>query len=401
MSLIQTRSVHNLLSSLTAQNTYALTHRVITNKASLCALLLLLFTLASASVSAQFQPKVSPIQTRWSGAVDPDNPLPEYPRPQMVRQDWKNLNGPWQWRAGIAGEEAPFGQDLNGSITVPFAIEATLSGVVEHHERLWYRKLFTVPEEWSGRQLLLHFGAMDWESEVFVNGVRMGEHRGGYDEISYDITDAVSGPGEQEIVVRVYDPTRDYGQPRGKQTTDPQGIMYTSVTGIWQTVWLEPVAAQRIENFALTPDVDNGQLRIRVDTRGADGLTVFATAKSGTETVSTATATADGELIVDVPDARLWSPADPFLYDLTLELRDGDTVVDSVDSYFGMRKLSVDRTGEVPRIMLNDEPIFMYGPLDQGYWPEGLYTAPTDEALKFDIEQTLALALTCRASTSR
>ncbi len=352
---------------------------------------LLLFALFTGSIMAQFTPKVTPIKTPWTDKVDKNNPLPEYPRPQLVRTDWKNLNGYWEFKSGASGDAVPVNQSLGGQIVVPFAPEATLSGVVKHYDRVWYRKLFTVPAAWTGKRVLIHFGAIDWESEVYINGVSMGIHKGGYDEITYDITDYLVGSGDQEVIVRVYDPTRDFGQPRGKQTTAPGGIMYTCVTGIWQTVWLEPVAAQNIQGLKITPDIDNNVLKLTVNAANATGLTVKATAKDGSAIVSTIGGEANAELVIPVPNAKLWSPSNPFLYDLDVKLMSGNTVVDSVSSYFGMRKIAMVRETPTPKLYLNNKAVYMMGPLDQGFWPDGIYTAPTDEALKSDIEAEKAL----------
>lgn len=351
----------------------------------------LFFSLFLVSAMAQFNPKVTPIKTPWTDKVDKNNPLPEYPRPQLVRSDWKNLNGYWEFKAGATDDAVPVNQTLGQQIVVPFAPEATLSGVVKHYERVWYRKLVTIPSEWTGKRILIHFGAIDWESEVYINGTSMGVHKGGYDEITYDITDQLVGTGPQEIIVRVFDPTKDYGQPRGKQTTTPGGIMYTCVTGIWQTVWLEPVAAQNIENIRITPDIDNNVLKLTVNTANAQGLTVKAIAKDASAIVGSVSGSANAELIIQVPNAKLWSPEDPFLYDLDIKLIGENAVVDSVSSYFGMRKIAMVRETPTPQLYLNNKPIYMMGPLDQGFWPDGIYTAPTDEALRFDIEATREL----------
>ena len=343
--------------------------------------------------SAEWHMKKAPLMTQWAADVDPKAPLPEYPRPQMTRDDWLNLNGVWQYQPATEGDATPTGQNLSSQILVPFPVESAISGVMEHHDRLFYRRQFTVPAAWSGRRVLLHFGAVDYESEVFVNGQSMGVHTGGYDPFSYDVTDALSGDGEQELIVRVFDPTGDGGQPRGKQTLRPGGIMYTSTTGIWQTVWLEPVAQGGIQNLQITPDIDAGAVRVTVNLTGdnANGP-VTVSVKDGDELVGVARGAAGTELSIDVPDAKLWSPDTPFLYTLTASANgDDDRALDSVGSYFGMRKISVGEVGGVKKILLNNEFTFLIGPLDQGFWPDGLYTAPTDEALKHDIEMTKKL----------
>ena len=337
--------------------------------------------------------KKAPLMTRFAADVDPKAPLPEYPRPQMTRPDWLNLNGVWQYQPGKEGDAAPTGKELSGEILVPFPVESAISGVMEHHDRLWYRRQFTVPAEWSGRRVMLHFGAVDYESEVFVNGKSMGMHEGGYDPFSYDVTDALSGDGEQELIVRVFDPTDKGGQPRGKQTLTPGGIMYTSTTGIWQTVWLEPVAAAGIENLKIVPDVDGGAVKVTVNAMsGGENGPVMVVVKDGDQEVGRARGAAGSELTIKIPDAKLWSPDSPFLYDLTASTAGADDrATDSVGSYFGMRKISVGEVDGVKKILLNDKFSFLIGPLDQGFWPDGLYTAPTDAALKYDIEMTKKL----------
>ena len=351
----------------------------------------LLLLLLPSILFAQWQPKVTPIKTPWTDLFDPNNPLPEYPRPQLVRDDWENLNGRWQFKVGFNGEAPPFNQNLPRTIVVPYAIEATLSGVVEHHERIWYRRTFNVPSDWDGQRILIHFDAIDWESEVYLNGTSLGIHKGGYDQITYDITDYLKNTGEQELVVRVFDPTRDYGQPRGKQTTDPRGIMYTATTGIWQTVWLEPVAVQHIDGLRMTPDIDNEEVTIRVNTENSGNLTTEIKVFDGNNIVDVKNGPANSDIVIPIPKTKLWSPESPFLYDVEVTLKNGENVVDQVSSYFGMRKIAVVKDKPFPLIYLNNKPIFMAGPLDQGYWPDGIMTPPSDEALRFDIEATKAL----------
>lgn len=343
-------------------------------------------------LAAAWELKQAPIMTPWAEQVDPGNPLPEYPRPQMVRSEWMNLNGLWQFQPGAVDDPVPASQELSGEILVPYPMESALSGVMQHHPRSWYRRVFTVPNHWSGRRLLLHLEAVDWESEVFVNGQPVGLHRGGYDAITYDITPYLSGSGPQELIVRVYDPTDNAAQPRGKQTLDPGGIMYTSCSGIWQTVWLEPVGETSIAGLRLLPDIDAQSLGATVNIRGsARGITVTAVARIGDTVVGTVSGAPGAELQLPVPNPHLWSPTDPFLYDLDLTLTNGATVVDSVASYFGMRKISLGTISGRVKMLLNNEFVFQFGPLDQGFWPDGIYTAPTDGALRSDIieEKTL------------
>ena len=325
--------------------------------------------------------------TRWAKEVRPDNVWPEYPRPQMVRPAWQNLNGLWHY-AITARDATPAADAYRGTILVPFAVESFLSGArtaVTPDQYLWYRRTFKAPDRPTGGRVLLHFGAVDWEALISVNGKPVGEHRGGYDPFTVDVTDALRASGDQEIVVRVWDPTDKGPQPRGKQVLNPRTIWYTAVTGIWQTVWLETVPSTYLVSLRLDPDVDAGALRVTVDAfgDGAAGATARVDALDGTRVVGSATGRVGETIAVSVPNAKLWSPADPFLYDLSVHLSTGD----AVKSYFGMRKIAVGRDDRgVNRLLLNGKVLFQYGQLDQGWWPDGLYTAPTDAALRFDIE---------------
>jgi hypothetical protein len=309
-----------------------------------------------------------------------------------VRKDWLNLNGVWQLAFAKKGEEPPLGKELADRILVPFPVESALSGVMKHRDRLWYRRTFQVPRDWGKKRVLLHFGAVDWEAAVWVNGKKLGEHRGGYDGFSFDITDALKEGEEQEVVVGVHDPTDRGTQPRGKQVLRPEGIWYTPVTGIWQTVWLEPVPEASIASLKIVSDVDTGKVRVTVTGRGtADKHSVVVGYPNGRGEV-TATGKVGEVIELPVPKPRLWSPENPHLYDLLVLLREGDQTVDSASSYFAMRKISVGKDDKgITRLLLNGKPYFMVGPLDQGFWPDGIYTAPTDEALKYDIEMTKKL----------
>ncbi|MFE4623700.1 PA14 domain-containing protein [Streptomyces mirabilis] len=325
------------------------------------------------------------LRTKWADEVGPDNALPEYPRPQLTRDAWRNLNGRWQFAAATAGEQPPVGKTLGEHILVPYPVESQLSGVERHEDRMWYRRTFTVPADWhigSGRRLLLNFGAVDWQSEVYVNGVRVAEHRGGYDKFGVDVTDALKPGRSQELIVGVYDPTdaaSGENPPLGKQRLDPSGIWYTPTSGIWQTVWMEPVAPDHVDSLKLTPDVAGG--RLTVEPKGVrDGLPVTATAYEGGRKVATVTGRSGQPLTLKIAHPRLWSPDDPFLYDLRVSVGR-----DRVGSYFGMRSISVEKVDGTPRTVLNGKPVFMMATLDQGFWPDGLYTAPTDEALAYDL----------------
>ena len=355
--------------------------------------------------------------TRWAAEVSPTNAHPEYPRPQLVRPDWLNLNGLWNY--AITPLSAGAVTNFGGQILVPFPVESALSGVMrrlDENSTLWYQRSFRVPPEWSGRRVRLHFGAVDWRTRLFINGREVGQHRGGYDAFSFDITDYLhplppstaltqfaSGEGgslkggegqqnlkragDEEIRVAVMDPTEG-DQPRGKQSRKPEGIFYTPASGIWQTVWLEPVPKICVDDLRLTPDVDAQLLRVRVAAAsGAGSIRVEVQALVGGKEVGRVAGLANQELSLPISLMHLWSPDDPFLYDLQITLKDGEHVVDSVTSYFGMRKVALKKDDMgVTRIALNDQFTFHLGTLDQGFWPDGIYTAPTDEALRFDIE---------------
>jgi beta-galactosidase/beta-glucuronidase len=329
-----------------------------------------------------------------------DPPRPEYPRPQWVRDEWLNLNGEWEFEEdpGISGEAKGWVsvRRLAGRIIVPFAPESRLSGIgkTDFMRCVWYRRAFRLPEEWAGKTVLLHFGAVDYAATVWVNGKLAGRHRGGYSSFSFDIT-ALLRAGENELVVRAIDDTRSAVQPSGKQSDRPEsyGCFYTRTTGIWQTVWLEAVPQAHLKPARLIPDMVADPPRLLVIAPVSEagiGLTVEVVARAGGSEVARATGAVgvDGPcLSLELPEARLWSPDDPFLYDLELRLLDGDTVVDRAQSYFGMRHVNLDG----PAIRLNWKPVFQRLVLDQGYYPDGIYTAPSDEALRRDIELSQAM----------
>jgi hypothetical protein len=345
-----------------------------------------------------WQPAQSRLTTPWTDQVAPDNALPEYPRPQLTRPRWQNLNGLWQFAGASETESPPFGHDLAERILVPYPTESALSGVGRHEDRMWYRRTFTVPASWrvgDGQRLRLNFDAVDYQATVWVNGTEVARHTGGYSKFSADVTDALRGAGPQEIVVGVEDQTDKTWQPVGKQRNVPdRGIFYTSASGIWQTVWMEPVSAQgHVAELGMTTDVDTSTLGLTVDTGGqAQGLTVRADVRTGRKKVATAEGVPGQPLSIRVPNARLWSPDDPFLYDLDVQLLAGRKQVDEVHSYFGMREIGTARgkDGKL-RITLNGNVVFLMSTLDQGYWPDGIYTAPTYDALRFDLAETKRL----------
>lgn len=344
-----------------------------------------LFIRANAQDSWKMQPVN--IQTRWAKEVSPDNALKEYPRPQMVRNQWDNLNGLWDY--AITGKDAGMATKFDGKILVPFPLESALSGVkkiLQPDQLLWYKRSFNKP---AGAKVLLHFGAVDFQATVFVNGKEVSDHKGGYEEFTVDITSELKS-GTNELMVKVYDPTEQGIGPHGKQVLNPQGIYYTPTSGIWQTVWLESVPETYIDGLVMTPDIDKGILNIKINAPA--GTSVEVIAQDGNELVSKVKGKAGVNLILPVKNARLWSPETPFLYDLTVKLIKGSKTIDEVKSYFGMRKISIAKDDKgVDRIFLNNKPYFNLGTLDQGFWPDGLYTAPTDEALKFDIEAIKAM----------
>jgi len=338
----------------------------------------------------KWQPQTPPLSTPWTAEVSPTHVLPEYPRPQLVRSRWLNLNGEWQFEAAVEGETPPVGQNLGKAILVPFPIESALSGIMRHHDRMWYRRTFTIPSEWTGEHVLLNFGAVDWEATVYVNGQLVGSHRGGYDAFSLDITDQLNG-GLNELIVNVYDPTNAANPPLGKQRLNGTGIWYTPASGIWQTVWLEPVPAAHITGLKLTPDLDQQAVQLLVSGEGLGAHTIEASVWHSSTLVASATGSVSSPMTISIPAPHLWSPDDPFLYDVQVDLKLGSTVVDHISSYFGMRKIGLERIDQYMRLLLNNQFVFQIGALNQGYWPDGIYTAPTDEALRFDLEQAKAL----------
>ncbi len=352
--------------------------------------LLSMFALAVAVPAlAQWAPAGDRIKTKWAEEIDVNNVLPEYPRPIMERADWQNLNGLWQYAITPVAQGVP--EQWDGEILVPFAVESSLSGVgkrVGEKQALWYSREFTIPSNWKGKQVMLNFGAVDWQADVWVNGTKVGQHTGGYTPFSFDITPALSAK-QNHLVIRVWDPTDAGYQPRGKQVNNPEGIWYTPVTGIWQTVWLEPVDEAHIVNLKTTPDIDKGILTVEVETTGDMDNIVEIQLLDGTDVVAQDKALAGQVIELPVANAKLWSPDSPFLYDLKVKLLEKGKTVDAVDSYAAMRKYSMKRDADnIVRLQLNNKDLFQFGPLDQGWWPDGLYTAPTDEALVYDIQKT-------------
>lgn len=340
---------------------------------------------------AQWKPVEGRIKTQWAEQVNPDNVLPEYPRPIMEREAWQNLNGLWDYAIIKKGAAVP--EKFDGQILVPFAIESSLSGVgktVGEENELVYHRKFNVPGNWKGQRILLHFGAVDWKTDVWVNGIRIGGHTGGFTPFSFDITEALQSK-DNTLLVKVWDPTDKGYQPRGKQVSNPEGIWYTPVTGIWQTVWLEPVSESHIEDLHITPNIDGRMLSLKADIAGqkAGGL-IEVQVFDGEKQVAEGKSIRGEEVQIEMPEnMKLWSPDSPFLYTMKVVLKQNGKVTDQVSSYAAMRKYSTKRDANgIVRLELNNQPLFQFGPLDQGWWPDGLYTAPTDEALVYDIQKT-------------
>lgn len=353
--------------------------------------------IAAASVAAisysQDKLPSPPISTTWGEKVTPQNVWQQYPRPMMTRQDWKNLNGEWNYAILPVGSAVPAKYD--GKILVPFPVESSLSGVgraVGDKNELWYQRSFTIPSDWKDSEINLNFGGVDWKADVWVNDIYVGGHKGAYSPFSLNITDALTD-GENQLIVRVFDPTDKGTQPRGKQVVNPdavkpKGIWYTPVTGIWQTVWLEPVPQNSITALKITPDVDKKRLYVDASITGKGLIKVDVRDKG--KCVATALGKASSPVEVTMPDnMKLWWTDNPYLYDLKISLIENGNTVDSVKSYAAMRKVGIKRgKDKVKRFTLNDKQIFQFGPLDQGWWPDGLYTPPSYYAMIFDIDKT-------------
>ena len=345
----------------------------------------------------EWEPKDPDLTTPWTSEVGPDNALPEYPRPQMRRDEWKNLNGVWQFAAASEGEEPPVGEQLDERVLVPYPIESALSGIKRHEDRMYYRRTFTVPRKWRvdrrhGNRLLLHFGAVDYDAKVWINGELATEHRGGFDHFSVDATKYLRAGARQEIIVGVTDRTDGLKQAVGKQRIpaieNPGGIFYTPASGIWQTVWMEPVRSAHIEDVTATTRKNLRQVDVTVDAAESQGHRVLLQARRNGRLVAVGVGEPGEPIRLTIRRPKLWTPDDPHLYDLRVSLhkRFGPRV-DKVDSYFGMRTVDtlVGKDGK-QHIVLNGKPTFVNSTLDQGYWPDGIFTAPTDDALAFDLK---------------
>ena len=350
-------------------------------------LLMLLMLTFTGSIFADWAPVEGQLMSKFAKDVDSQNVWPEYPRPQMVRDNWENLNGLWDY--AITSKDASAPSNWDGEILVPFCVESALSGVKKKllpNQLLWYRTDIQVSNPDASKRTLLHFDAVDWQSTVWVNGIEVGQHTGGNDPFTYDITDVLKS-GKNEVIVKVFDPTDVGYQPKGKQVLRPGGIMYTAVSGIWQTVWLETVPTSYIKSLKIVPDIDNETVSVTVNATDYKMATVTALYKG--QEIATKTALAGQPIVLDIKDPKLWGQGTPNLYDLNVSLLSNGKAIDTVNSYFGMRKIEVKKDANgINRLFLNDEVVFQYGPLDQGWWPDGLYTPPTEEAMIYDIIMT-------------
>jgi hypothetical protein len=356
-----------------------------------------LFTLSTSTFAADWKPAETPLMTKWGKKVTPENAWREYPRPQLVRKDWQCLNGLWDYAITAKGAAKP--EKWDGQILVPYCVESALSGVgktVSPEQNLWYRRSIVVPLGWDRRRIILRFDAVDFEATVWVNGKELGTHRGMSDPFAFDITEALKD-GRGELIVRVWDPTDSGSQPRGKQVLRPRGIWYTPVTGIWQSVWMEPVYPWHVTRIGVAQDIEKGEVSFKVGVaEAADDVSVMVEvdstileglARQNRGQAGTGTGKPGEPIVIKLKDPKLWSPDSPHLYGLKVTVIYKGKPVDEVDSYLALRKISAakDEQGFM-RMMLNNKPLFQIGPLDQGWWPDGLLTPPSDEAMKYDLE---------------
>ncbi|WP_114778582.1 glycoside hydrolase family 2 protein [Botryobacter ruber] len=349
---------------------------------------LLLLLVAGKAKAQGWKPVGDKLKTRWAKDVSPANAWQEYPRPQLVRDDWQNLNGLWEYAIRKKGLPQP--AQFDGKILVPYAVESSLSGVGKPllpDQELWYRTTFETPASWRKQNAILHFEAVDWQATVYLNNKLVGEHKGGSDAFSFDVSKYLK-PGVQELVVKVWDPTDSDIQPRGKQILKPHGFWYTAVSGIWQTVWLEPVSPSGIRTLVPEPDIDRKLVTIKSSlykNTGKERVRLKVTYKDNV--IAEQEVPYQEDLAVAVPEPQLWTPEYPNLYQFQLEIVRGGKVLDKVASYFAMRKIALgqDNNGYT-KLFLNNKPYFQWGVLDQGWWPDGLLTPPSDEAMKYDME---------------
>ena len=354
------------------------------------------FLIVLNSFGQKWQPIDGKIMSRWAKKVTPDNVWQEYPRPQFKRSTWKNLNGIWDY--AILKSNQPKPKSFVGKILVPFSFESSLSGVgksITPEDKMWYRKKFSIPSEWNGKKILINFEAVDHDTNIWINGIFVGSHQGGFDRFSFDITPFLNGSGSQTVVVSVKDGTNLSPQLRGKQHFKPSGIVYTPVSGIWQTVWLEAVSDEAyLTEVKITTDIESGIVKIIPYGFEAlrDRYTVKVEVFKNKSIIVEGSVSANKQLELKIREPELWSPDNPNLYDLKLTLTNlKGKKIDQIDSYFGMRKISLGDHKGVNYLFLNNKPLFHYGTLDQGWWPDGLLTPPSDEAMRYDIEITKAM----------
>ncbi len=361
---------------------------------ALCSLFLFSFNGCKKSGADGWKPKAGPLMTRWSADVAPGKTWTEYPRPQMERSNWVNLNGLWDYAVTDSASRIPTKWD--GKILVPYPIESALSGVMKRvmaKDRIWYQRTLKVSAHLRSTRIMLNFEAADWETHVFIDGQEVGSHQGGYDPFSIDITEHVKPGVKHKLTVSVWDPSTEGYQPCGKQFTKPGGIWYTPSSGIWQTVWLEKVPQTYITDYQITPDIDNQKVTVKVtgyDFSGDDRIQIKIFDKK--KMIAMQEGDPEKLISVKIDNMHLWSPTDPYLYDIEARIIRRSSTVDLVKGYFGMRKISIgkDEKGTM-RILLNNKFVFQNGPLDQGFWPDGLYTAPTDQAMKADLDTLKAM----------
>ncbi|MDR2920138.1 MAG: beta-galactosidase [Tannerella sp.] len=336
-------------------------------------------------------PKGDKIKTKWATEVTPQNVWQTYPRPQLKRTDWKNLNGLWEYQVtdmAAKKNSVKYGNE----ILVPFAIESSLSGVAQTFnptDKLWYRKEFTLEPSWKNKQIILHFGAVDYECQVWVNNKLVGSHKGGNNPFSFDITKQLKGSGTQTIELSVVDPTDTESITRGKQQLNQVSIWYTPVSGIWQTVWLEPVNKTNIKSILPQADINKNTIALDFDINGSAGNeTLNIKVMDNGKEIASINQKATKNIEIPLPATQLWTPETPKLYDLEVTLVRNNQELDKVKTYFAMREVSKKKDAQgYYRIHLNNEPIFQYGPLDQGWWPDGLLTPPSPEAMIWDMIQ--------------
>lgn len=337
---------------------------------------------------AEWSPADNPLLTQWAGDIDPANPWPEYPRPAMVREEWTNLNGFWDYAITEKDHQV---NEWDGKILVPYPIESALSGVkkrINENQVLWYKRDLVIPSSWKDKRIILNFEASDWQTSIWIDNKAAGEHKGGYDPFSFDISDYVKAGERHELRVRVWDPTDEGTQPAGKQVNEPGSIWYTPSSGIWQTVWMEPVDDIYIKSFRISTDISEGTIMIQPEISSfGEGLNLRAEILKDNKVIQATESKSDEDIILKLDDYELWSPDNPVLYDMEIKLIKEGEIIDRIKSYAGFRKISLGKDGDdYLRILLNDEFVYQNGPLDQGFWPDGLYTPPGDEAMRYDLE---------------